>query len=661
MIDKKRKYNKKSEYWNKFNKPQQMNVSNASGQIEPVMCGENFYVSSAQAACSTTGSSRTSGESTSGRRRNRAALDKKEYRFSNIAEGMLPYSISSDGIDVKEGIELCQKAYANVSIFRNAIDVMSEFSNSEIFLEGGSANSREFLSKWFEKMELWKLKDQYFREYFRSGNVFLYRVDGKFTRDDFKKLNKVYGTENYLKPGKIPVRYILLNPYDMVSTRSTSFDRGVYKKVLSEYEIDKLRNPKTEEDKHVFKSLPAEVKRALKEGSHNIDGLQVELDSEKLIYSFYKKQDYEPFAIPFGYSVLEDINWKMELKKIDQAVSRTIENVVLLITMGAEPEKGGINPHSLSAMQCLFQNESVGRVLVSDYTTKAQFVIPDIQKVIGPEKYEIVNQDIREGLQNIIVGRENYSSTQIKAQIFLERLKEARNAFLNDFLLPQIKLVCRSMGFRKYPTPKFQEVDIRDEVQFQRVVTRLLEIGIISPEQGVQAIRTGLFPHPDSLSEAQKKYSEERQDGFYNPLIGGVPMMEDPNASQPQAQKTNAPKEAGRPTGATASELYSRKDLQSTIYDVEKLRTSIAKSIRKKFSIKSLSEDQNNMTDKLLEAVVVSSEKDDWISEAEACIKDIEKMERLTPLGEVLEISAKHELADYPSAILYHSKESDKK
>ena len=57
----------------------------------------------------------------------------------------------------------------------------------------------------------------------------------------------------------------------------------------------------------------------------------------------------------------------------------------------------------------------------------------------------------------------------------------------------------------------------------------------------------------------------------------------------------------------------------------------------------------------------MSSEKDDWTSEAEACIGNIEKMEKLTPLDEVLNISAKHELADYPAAILYHSKESDEK
>ena len=414
----------------------------------------------------------------------------------------MTYGQTSSGVNVRETIELCQKAYANIPIFRNAIDVMSEFSNSDIFLEGGSESANNFIYKWFEKINLWKLKDQYFREYYRSGNIFIYRLDGDFTRKDFKDLSKIYGSDDYLNPGKIPIKYVLLNPYDITATRSSSFGEGTYKKILSEYEIEKLKNPKTPEDKNVFNSLDEESKKKIKQNQFLDTGVYVNLDPEKLIYSFYKKQDYEPFAIPFGFPVLDDLNWKIELKKIDQAISRTIENVVLLITMGAEPDKGGINPHSLTAMQNLFKNESVGRVLVSDYTTKADFIIPDVNKILGPEKYEIVNQDIREGLQNIIVGKENYSSTQIKAQIFLERLKEARNAFINDFIMPQVKVLCKSMGFKKYPTVKFQEVDIKDEVQFQRVITRLLEIGIISPEQGIQAIRTGLFPHPKELHEA---------------------------------------------------------------------------------------------------------------------------------------------------------------
>jgi len=41
-----------------------------------------------------------------------------------------------------------------------------------------------------------------------------------------------------------------------------------------------------------------------------------------------------------------------------------------------------------------FQERSIGRVLFADYTAKAQFVIPDLNQIFGPEKYVNVDQDI---------------------------------------------------------------------------------------------------------------------------------------------------------------------------------------------------------------------------------------------------------------------------
>ena len=43
--------------------------------------------------------------------------------------------------------------------------------------------------------------------------------------------------------------------------------------------------------------------------------LTLSLEREKLCAVFYKKQDYEPFSVPMGFPVLEDINWKAEMKK----------------------------------------------------------------------------------------------------------------------------------------------------------------------------------------------------------------------------------------------------------------------------------------------------------------------------------------------------------
>ena len=70
-----------------------------------------------------------------------------------------------------------------------------------------------------------------------------------------------------LKTNKLPVRYILLNPFDVVAKRATSFDVGLYAKVLSEYEAERLKNPKTDEDRELYEALDVDIKQKIKNDS----------------------------------------------------------------------------------------------------------------------------------------------------------------------------------------------------------------------------------------------------------------------------------------------------------------------------------------------------------------------------------------------------------
>ena len=648
----KRKYNKKSDYWNKF-KRVSAQVSTPQENVEPATMGESYHVS--QASYSRSGSLTGLSSSNTSRRINRSSVATPLNKFSQIRDGLLPYQISSDGINVREAIELCQKAYANVPIFRNTIDMMSEFANAEIYLEGGNATSRNFFEKLFDKIKMWDLKDQYFREYYRSGNIFLYRVDGKFNLDDYKKFAQNVSEGPSLN--KFPIKYIVLNPFEIVAKRSTVFSTkdGAYAKILSEFDMERLANPKNDYDREVFEGLDPEVQKQIQDGAYFKDGLKINLKNEKISYSFYKKQDYEPFAIPFGYPVLEDINAKMEMKKMDQAIMRTVENVILMITMGAEPDKGGINPNNVKAMQKLFQNESVGRVLVSDYTTKADFVIPDINKVVGSGKYEVINKDIKEGLQNIILNDDKYNGAQIKARVFLDRLKEAREAFIQDFLQPEIKRIAKDLGFRSYPTVKFKDIDLRDEVQLMRVATRLMELGVVTAEQGMELFHTGRFPQASELESAQRKFVEQREKGYFNPIVGGIPMIDDDKIEESTSKPTSGM--PGRPEGS--EDQFSRANIQGTIYEIESLRNVAFTKLRDKLKVgkKGFSKDQEKMVDKLCESVVCSTEKENWSDQIISCVNDFNVIEKLGTLNGVLDVSESHKLEVYPSAILYHSNE----
>lgn len=652
-----RSYNKKSDYWTKFNQKSLPNFqSTITANTEPVSAGEPFYTSDASmvqfAKASREGLSRTDATSS---RVNRAALAPTFDRYSSIRAGMLPYSFSNDGVYVREAIELCQKAYANVPIFRNAIDLMSEFSNGEIFFEGGTEKAKDFFYRWMRKIRVWDLKDQFFREYYRSGNIFIYRVDGKFDLEDFKKLSTMYAEEGAELRNQIPLKYILLNPFDIVAKRVTTFNATSYEKVLSEYDLERLRNPQSEEDIELLNSFPEEDRKNIQKGGFAKNGLKIKINPEKLHFAFYKKQDYEPFSIPFGFPVLQDINAKLELKKMDQAITRTVENVILLITMGAPPDKGGINHHNLQAMQDLFRNESVGRVLISDYTTEANFVIPDLNKVLGPAKYETLNKDIEQGLQNIFFGDDKYGNIATKIDMFIDRLKESRQAFLNEFLQPEIKRISKALGFRSYPEARFKEIDFKDNTQLLRVTTRLMELGVITPQQGLTVFNTGRFPQAEEIAPAQQSFVNDREKGFYNPLVGGVPVIADANG-----QETNqTPKSAGRPQGAITEANFSRKNIQEIVYEIEAFENNVKAQTKENLGVKRLSKQQNSAIEELCKKIICSHEKNDWGNKALECVKDFNVIESLGLLDEVSEIAESHKLDFYSAAILHHSRTNE--
>ena len=116
-------------------------ISAEDKNFEPMLCGDNYYseasekpppVLTTNASCSVRDALKNVDSATAGRGKLGSRVSDK---YKNIAQGILPYNVGANGIDIRETIELCQKAYANID-FRNAVDVMSEFSNSDIYLEG---------------------------------------------------------------------------------------------------------------------------------------------------------------------------------------------------------------------------------------------------------------------------------------------------------------------------------------------------------------------------------------------------------------------------------------------------------------------------------------------------------------------------------------------
>ena len=196
---------------------------------------------------------------------------------------------------------------------------------------------------------------------------------------------------------------------------------------------------------------------------------------------------------------------------------------------------------------------------------------------------------------------------------------------------------------------------MRDETQLMRVSTRLMELGVITPQQGMEMFHNGKFPNAEDIAPAQNEFIKQRKEGFYNPIVGGTPMIEEVE-SKDDSNKNATPNSAGRPVGTTTvqNEKLTRQNIQGTIYAVESFSNSAKEKAKEKFGSE-LTEQQEKMVLQLCESVVCSADRHKWNQILEACIENFDLIENLNVMDEILSVSNKHNLEVYPSAILYHS------
>lgn len=193
-----------------------------------------------------------------------------------------------------------------------------------------------------------------------------------------------------------------------------------------------------------------------------------------------------------------------------------------------------------------------------------------------------------------------------------------------------------------------------------RVSTRLMELGILTPQQGMEMFHNGKFPNAEDIAPAQTAFIEQRKEGFYNPIVGGIPMIEPQmGEGSDEPQTVDTPKSAGRPNGTTTvdNEKLTRQNIQGTIYAVEAFNSLARERAEEKFGGE-LNEQQEEMVNKLCESIICASKQNEWNQTLEACIDNFELIEELNVMNEVLSVANKHNLEVYPSAILYHSHEN---
>lgn len=588
-------------------------------------------------------------------RRNVSSLIEKTDKYHHIEQGLTPYAYNNKNqIDIREAVRLCQLAYYNFSIYRLTIDTLAEFSITPLYFTGTNKTALKFFEAFFKRINLSDFIFSWFLEYYRSSNVFPYRHDTIVTQEDVRKMTQIMGIKNSnkIQEIKLPIRYTILNPADVQLMSSSCFSNGYYVKVLSDYELEALRNPRTDEDREIFNSLPANVKKDIKTKGKKYVSLP--LDSSKILPAFNRKMDYEPFACPLGFPVLASLNTREEIMRVDAAINRCITNMTLLVTMGAPPDEGGVNSAAITAMRKIFENQSVGRVLVSDYTTKMDWHLPQVADILNPVKYQEVNKDIVIGLNNILVGtNEKFANQSMRVQMFVEKLKEGRNKFLNSFLIPEIKRISKILGFKTLIQPHFEDINIKDETVWGRIYAQLGQIGILTPPETMQAIETGRMPTEEESIESQEKYKKLKDKGLYQPLVGGgsAGMQRGRPTGTPSPQTTKKVTPIGQ---TTKGYKYSLKTIQEVLIDYNRLVAQIQTELKKKHKLKKLTVQQEEVSEELAQLIMSNEDRKKWFKGIKGYIEK-PLGTNISRLEELEELKRYHQVDNFVGAILFNS------
>lgn len=599
-------------------------------------------------------------ETAASTRTNKSAHVKLSDRYHHLENSPVPFSVTSspgykDGdVSVRDAIVLCQRAYWGFSIFRSTVELFTEFCVNNIYFKGGSKRARDFYELFFRKVGLNKLQDMFYRELWRSGNCFIYRFYGKLEGAEYKELARLFGGNTARTSVKIPIRYILLNPADIQAQGSITFNQPTYLQVLSDYELERLRNPRTPQDQEVLDSLSPEDREKIKGKGRDRFSIYRQLDTKDIVAIFLSKQSYEAFSVPLGFGVLEHLNHKKELENMDQAISRTVQQAVLLVTTGAEPDKGGINYKNIENLRKIFENESIGRTLVADYTTKVEFKIPQIGDILDPKKYTELNQSIAIGLGNVfLIQGEKFANQSAKIDLFIQRLHGARRLFLEEFLIPEMKYLASELGFKgDLPQPFYEELDLKNEVEYAKIYTRLMELGLLTVDEGLTAIETGKLPTKEDSLEAQKEYKQARDQELYKPLLAKEPKEEEgrkKGSSMPNQKKTVGP------IGGSILTNFSLSSIRDNMLVAQKLEDKVRNDIKVKHSLQSLTPEQETVVSDLTVSIMRNEGKDYWLSKVDQYMEYLEVGE--TPQSKQIdEICQEYGVDSYLGSILFFSK-----
>ena len=430
---------------------------------------------------------------------NRTFLDIESSRSVRPSFGKSDYTAFRPGEAVptqqKRIIKMCMQAYDKVGIIRNVIDLMGDFASQGITLVHPNKTIERFYRKWFEQIGGLDRSERFLNYLYRCGNVTVKRSTARISKKKEAELKRSTAAadmkiENIdVTKREIPWKYDFLNPLAVdVKNRDASMFTGDLEYVLKISKTTMNSLMMSGDGKR--QNLPTSMMKRFSQGEREIP-----LDKDKVMMFHYKKDDWNLWANPMIYAILDDILMLEKMKLADLAALDGAISNVRLWRIGDLDHKIIPTKAAINKLRDILASNVGGGTMDLVWGPEIDFKESNSQvyKFLGSEKYQPILTSVYAGLgiPPTLTGASSgggYTNNFVSLKTLVERLEYGRE-ILKKFWQHEIKLVQKAMGFRFPAEIHFDSIILSDEAAQKQLLVQLADRDIISHETLLERFR----------------------------------------------------------------------------------------------------------------------------------------------------------------------------
>jgi hypothetical protein len=395
---------------------------------------------------------------------------------------------------IKAILRRADEVYQRVGLVKNVIDLMGDFASQGIRLVHRNKRIERFYRQWFKKISGKDRSERFLNNIYKSGNIVIDRRTAKISVKVADKLYRALGSadmqladipEVSVEKREIPWKYTFIDPVcvEVAAGALSSFvSNKTYELQLPPSLRRIINSPKTEAEKAVVLGLPEQIIEAAKAKK------PYPLDPNKTLVFHYKKDDWQSWAYPMIYAIMDDITVIEKLKLADMAALDGAISNIRIFKLGNLEHKIAPTRAATAKLASILGNNVGGGTMDLIWGPDIELVESNtnVHNFLGEGKYIPHLNSVYAGLGipptlTGTFGAAGTTNNFISLKTLTQRLQYGRDVLI-QFWEQEIAIVQKAMGF-KYPAKiEFDRMDLSNEDSEKALLIQLADRNVISDE-----------------------------------------------------------------------------------------------------------------------------------------------------------------------------------